>query len=733
MAPLHGLHRRCNQARKRSDAPSASQLERFLTDEFVADNKGESVQPIGFDFVSEDSNTNEHAHVVERHHRWINKQITSAAETGNISWLLQVVEANMARMNLINFSTSLHRVAKLALGTNACSREWIMEHATIQALRKAVVEHVALASIATSGNLPKPSAPLHVSEMRCLSIICWSCATLRMREESLFDHMARVSETRLAELKPFELSNMLWAFAKLSLGSKRFFDGMASSLLYRREGQFSPQCLSTLVWAFGTAKVHSPAVFTSVAAEITAKAHAMVPQGIANTVWAYARVQRQEAHLFHALAETAVKSDIIWTFKAQELSNIVWAFATVGLPHGQLFTRIAEVTVQRRFELPPQNVANMLWAYAKLVAEARVFLFPPLLELATKQLHTYKPQEVSAILWAAAKETGCPGSNELFMAVPKVFRNQLPTFTSQALACMVEAFVLVEFHDDSFFEAMMEESLARIHTFQPPSLCTLFRGLALRSTGWIDSLALERHIETVKENIIARLDEMQAHNIMHLQQSMELFHPSFSPVDLASLLSNGTTLPIKIDGGCDALDIEQVSAHVASLSQPSLLQIPSTELFQLSDRAGNKNRKGVAKRFQQHGQAEASLRQEAMVWSQPLSDPARLDEKDFLTVSWKEHDARSNGALYQSAHTHRHEAFASIMLSGMAVEDEMQEKAYDTESCGQLLQKAVEAESIDAKVWQPPPMLALDKHLGNDAWQSYCHTAFQPLFNNSNT
>jgi len=487
---------------------------------------------------------------MERHHKWINRQITGAAESGNIAWLFGVIQEHKGEMNLINCSTALHRIAKLALGSSVQERERLVEHEAIQCLRRHLAGHVG----ERAGDHGKHARGDELqSEMRCLSIICWSCATMRIREASFFQHVASISGGRLSEMKPFELSNMFWAFAKLSFGHMRIFEGLAPYLLRRRPGQISPQCLSTIVWAFGTAKVHEAAVFTSVARELSQHASSMGPQGIANTAWAFARVRRQELNLFRLLAEATVQESALWNFKPQELSNIVWAFATVGLTHPPLFESIMEVAVQRRAELPPQNIANMLWAYAKLGVPSRWRLFPPLLEVTEQNLEAYKPQEVSAILWAVAREVGCsPSCRRFFLAVPRHFEGRLQEFTSQGLACMVEAYTLAEVDGLSFFDGILRESMNQLGNFQPPSLCTLFRGVAIKARREVvgeDSARTPDHVATISDHIAARLPEMQRHNIVHLAQSLDLLPEHVQATSAAKLRESSTILAVQHSPG----------------------------------------------------------------------------------------------------------------------------------------------------------------------------------------
>lgn len=475
----------------------------------------------------------------EKLHRWVNRQITRAAGTGDITLLLDVVQTHATRMNLINASTALHRTARLMLGSTAPFREWLLEQGSLAGLQGVVLRHVAqlearVSSVAMPPSRFQPQMSIEAghteeghnraNEMRCLSIICWSCATLRLREEKMFGAVARVSQNRFGELKPFELSNMLWAYAKLNCCSDALIEGVAPHLLNRREGHFGSQCLSTIIWSLGTMKANLPVVFNSFSEEITATAGAISPQGIANTAWAFARVRRQDASLFKALAGAACRDNVIWAFKPQELSNMTWAFATVGLPHTRLFDRVADVAISRRADLPPQNVANIIWAYAKLLMNARKRLFPMLLEVAATMLVKYKPQEVSAVLWAAAREE-CAACRDFFSAVPPVFESRLSEFTSQALACMVEAFALAMPSTAglaTFFARAVAESLSRLESFQPPSLCTLFRGIALDTLNSQSSLDRERNLRTMCEHLIVHALEMRAHNVAHVNQTLEM-------------------------------------------------------------------------------------------------------------------------------------------------------------------------------------------------------------------
>merc|ERR1719171_2990207 len=100
-----------------------------------------------------------------------------------------------------------------------------------------------------------PPADGNEMEMQCFSIVCWSYATLRLCDTELLGTIAEITVPRLSDLKPFELSNMIWAYAKLSLDvvhTSGLLDAVVQAVLKRQKGEFSMQSLSTIAWAFAT-------------------------------------------------------------------------------------------------------------------------------------------------------------------------------------------------------------------------------------------------------------------------------------------------------------------------------------------------------------------------------------------------------------------------------------------------------------------------------------------------
>lgn len=387
----------------------------------------------------------------------INRRLTEAASSGGIFALLDIVKRELMRMNGVNMATALHRVARMSAEANEASdrsgeataetieasRQRIVEHPSFQALLAAIEERAHAVHKQTLHKKGEAFDELddEVFPAQCASIVAWSCATLRLCQQSLLYVLSEVAGQRLDRFKPYEVTNMLWAYAKLAIPCPNIFRKTSERLAKRLPGEFKAQCLSLAAWSFATARWRDPQLFQSLAGELVMLALELKPQEISNTLWAFAKSRFPHVALFDALGDAAASGHNIWRFKPQELSNTVWAFATVGLRHENLFSKASAVVVRRSRELIPQNVANILWAYCKLQSPDCLELFPKLLDVAAERLSTYKPQEIAAVALAAAQS--CPHYTRFFDVAYRSCCTRLREFPSRTRQDLVEAFALV--------------------------------------------------------------------------------------------------------------------------------------------------------------------------------------------------------------------------------------------------------------------------------------------------
>eukprot|EP00928_Gymnodinium_smaydae_P084586 TRINITY_DN67850_c0_g1_i1.p1 TRINITY_DN67850_c0_g1~~TRINITY_DN67850_c0_g1_i1.p1 ORF type:complete len:671 (+),score=60.29 TRINITY_DN67850_c0_g1_i1:92-2104(+) len=375
-------------------------------------------------------------------HRAINRNITTIADQGHVMKLFDVIFKHMLQMNGINLATAFHRVAKLAARSFE-DAEAIRAHPVFERLLGMVVQHVtshSLRSYIYKASQQSIVAPFNDKSqempVQCLSIVSWSCASLRLKNQELLDCIIELVIPRLEMLKPFEVTNVAWAYSKLAMQASDLFRSISALMMARKPGEFTPQCLSTLAWSFATSGERDSAVFASIATELERNTGSMKTQEISNTLWAFAKNHCADVVLFDTLGSSALQNNAIVHFKAQELSNSVWAYATVSASHPPFFRAVAHVAISRRFEMVPQNFANILWAYAKLLIEPETLMVERFLEVSVTRLHEHKRRELSTLVWSASAL--CPKAAFFFDAAASFCCRHLASISTVALSNLVK-------------------------------------------------------------------------------------------------------------------------------------------------------------------------------------------------------------------------------------------------------------------------------------------------------
>jgi len=327
---------------------------------------------------------------------WINTQIIAASETGSLQHLLTTVATHLPQMNLVNLSTAIHRLAKLT-ANDPREQAQLQQHPTMAELLQAIT--TAFARLDAVEVQPQS-----------LSNVAWSLAAMRLLDRSLIQVVTQLAVANITCFKPFELSTMLWALAKLgsmphakSWSTKPVFHAAAAHIMKQMQ-HFGFRCLATTAWAFATAKQRHARLFRSIAAQMVPMVHVANCQEMANTAWAFGTADFHDDQLFTELAEKALLR--LDEFKPQELSNMLWGFATNSFFH-EAFYASASVMAQH-MDLQAQHLANILWAFACVRSKHPVTQATALALLphCTRQLDTFKPQEVSSTALAVAKSFG---------------------------------------------------------------------------------------------------------------------------------------------------------------------------------------------------------------------------------------------------------------------------------------------------------------------------------------
>lgn len=330
----------------------------------------------------------------------LNLAICAAADTG-IEDLLQLIQSRRSEMNLVNFSTALHRLARL-----------------VEESKTNNIQHDSRFQSLLSGARSAINMKDSECKARCMSTIAWSSARLEVCDSQMMQDIADLSVPRIKEFKPHELGILLWSFAKLQIQQVHLFS-TASDHIFKHLDEFGAPCLATVVWSFATAQMHSASNLVRKAADAFALRvkpngvdkgeEAIKPVALENMIWGLATLQvhiKRQSVL--AIVEATVNA--LERFKVHEFTITLWAFARLGIYHERLFSKAADL-VQRlpiyRNKMHAQGIANLLWAFAKCAEKDGIDQFvgavSVLLPTCKKLLPSLKPQELGCVLCSLSK------------------------------------------------------------------------------------------------------------------------------------------------------------------------------------------------------------------------------------------------------------------------------------------------------------------------------------------
>lgn len=172
----------------------------------------------------------------------------------------------------------------------------------------------------------------------------------------------------------------------------------AASLVHQRPQYCESRQLASLLHACGKlgARDHAASLVNEVEASTLLHSHKFNPQELSNAIWGAAKLAVDNRRdLIHALGDAIAASlaknvanvnpqprrqqldwrqqQLVWT--AQGISNVTWSLATLGVgvddrKHAGVLRAVCSAIEARAGDFNPQEVANTLWAIARLTAAA---------------------------------------------------------------------------------------------------------------------------------------------------------------------------------------------------------------------------------------------------------------------------------------------------------------------------------------------------------------------------
>lgn len=258
----------------------------------------------------------------------INAQVIAVADRGQLAPLMAFVAQRLPDMNLVNLTTSLHRIAKVADQTRgmALLREPFYNQ-TFQSL---------LTGIAAA--LVQAEPTLNNSRRQTVSNVIWSLATLRCVQLQLLSVVAPIAREFMIHFKPFEFAAAVWAFSKLGALHPSALEiavpvlHSAASVLPLVVSKLNLRLLSMVSWGFARNGQCNAALFGQLARQVEGKlaiGFEVTSESILDLAFAFDLAGVRGGRIWVALRNVACSQ--IGSFNLMELSDLVNIFATQGI------------------------------------------------------------------------------------------------------------------------------------------------------------------------------------------------------------------------------------------------------------------------------------------------------------------------------------------------------------------------------------------------------------------
>jgi len=224
----------------------------------------------------------------------------------------------------------------------------------------------------------------------------------------------------VAAAGPRECANVLHALATSGHAPRLdILPAIEARMQQLGRNAFNPQDIANTLWAYATMeRTPGQALWTVLEHQVTQHSHLFTPQNLANTLWAYGVQGQLPAAGTLAALETQVEARA-GDLNAQEVANILLATAKLSRLDQPGCNREAMLCAleQRGLEIvasfKAQEAANVLWALATLQKRAGGELWVALESLSYNMARSLSPQNVANILWAFATSGKRPSAGML--------------------------------------------------------------------------------------------------------------------------------------------------------------------------------------------------------------------------------------------------------------------------------------------------------------------------------
>jgi len=325
---------------------------------------------------------------------FINGRIIAIADEGDFWNLVETVRHFLPDMNLVNLTTSLHRLVKLAPKDLSC-----MQQPDFQEVLGGVLHNIRGVLVQLDSATP--------SRCQTLSNILWSLAVLQYPCEEIVVIILRLAGTNLLTFQPFELASSLWALSRLGKCSQTIRE-IADPLFEQavphflgQVGQYNTNCLVMIISAFSTAEFYRVQVFQSAARRLESilKRGHFQPSAIPTLISAFLPTPIRNQEFLEMLARKAIKATS--TLTTQEIVESIVGLAEAKICVWDFYAEAFRVLLSRPGPFVSSQFTSLvrsMWLVRDCPGSITDFAVLGMLPLCTKHVDVFDSEDYACLL-----------------------------------------------------------------------------------------------------------------------------------------------------------------------------------------------------------------------------------------------------------------------------------------------------------------------------------------------
>jgi hypothetical protein len=351
-----------------------------------------------------------------------------------------------------------------------------------------------------------------------IAISLWSLATLRTYTPASFNGLLERASCMADRLSPTDMAHIMWACGCVRHRTR--FD-VLDRIADRAAGlidDFEPRELLQLVWGMSRVKLRNTPLLTAAVACLKAKAPQFQTREIVTLLYTFTKLKftaAKRAGVYQvALAEMlAPKRE--QALNTQDIANTLWALARMKVDvDGAMLDQLAEYALTSIGLFQCQELACTAYGYGLLKhRHERLMSVIALRALQLRASMTH--QELCLVLWALGKLEVSPGE-DMLAAFSAEFESRISVLQPLTIANVIKAFAKLEYTPSADLMNLISiEGRKRIKDFKMAEISNLL--WAYKQLRWKDDALFKVAEEYVSDNV----DQCTRHHVSSIIASLQ--------------------------------------------------------------------------------------------------------------------------------------------------------------------------------------------------------------------